>query len=85
MNPGHVLVVPKKHYVFLFDMPIPVVGKLFEHVANEKTCPHGKEDHLDFSGTYMRNLINTGQSPPAELIRPEVFAAIRKTNDPFVS
>jgi len=33
MNPGHVLVVPKKHYVFLFDMPLPVVGKLFEHVA----------------------------------------------------
>jgi len=54
-------------------------------VANEKTCPHGKEDRLDFSGTYMRNLINTGQSPPAELIRPDVFAAIRKTNDPFVS
>jgi sulfate adenylyltransferase len=53
-------------------------------VANEKTCPHGKEDRLDFSGTYMRNLINTGQSPPAELIRPEVFAAIKKTSDPFV-
>ena len=54
-------------------------------VANEKTCPHGKEDHLDFSGTYMRTLINNGQSPPAELIRPEVFSAIKRTSDPFVS
>jgi len=54
-------------------------------VANEKTCPHGKEDHLEFSGTLMRNLINAGQSPPVELIRPEVFAAIKKANDPFVS
>jgi len=54
-------------------------------VANEKTCPHGKDDHLEFSGTLMRNLINAGQSPPVELIRPEVFAAIKKANDPFVS
>ena len=53
-------------------------------VANEKTCPHGKENHLEFSGTLMRNLINARESPPVELIRPEVFAAIKKTNDPFV-
>ena len=33
MNQGHVLVVPKKHYKFLFDMPLPAVGKLFEHAA----------------------------------------------------
>jgi len=54
-------------------------------VANEKTCPHGKDDHLEFSGTLMRNLINAGQSPPVELIRPEVFTAIKKANDPFIS
>lgn len=54
-------------------------------VANEKTCPHGKEDRLEFSGTFMRGLINGGQSPPAELIRPEVFEAIRKAKEPFVS
>ena len=54
-------------------------------VANEKTCPHGKEDRLEFSGTLMRNLISNGKSPPAELIRPEVFAVIRKWDDPFVS
>ena len=54
-------------------------------VANEKTCPHGKDDHLEFSGTLMRNLINAGQSPPVELIRPEVFEAIKKANDPFIS
>ena len=33
MNLGHVLVVPKKHYKLLFDMPLPAVGKLFEHTA----------------------------------------------------
>lgn len=33
MNPGHVLVVPKKHYPFLFDMPLPAVGELFERTA----------------------------------------------------
>ncbi|MBM3897735.1 MAG: HIT family protein [Thaumarchaeota archaeon] len=33
MNPGHALVVPKKHYPFLLDMTLPAVGKLFEHTA----------------------------------------------------
>ncbi len=54
-------------------------------VANEKTCPHGRDDHLEFSGTLMRNLINNGTMPPKELIRPEVAAVIAKWKDPFVS
>lgn len=31
-NPGHNLVIPKKHYKTLFDMPKSEVGKLFEKV-----------------------------------------------------
>ncbi|MBI2126287.1 MAG: sulfate adenylyltransferase [Thaumarchaeota archaeon] len=54
-------------------------------VANEKTCPHGRDDLLEFSGTLMRNLINNGTMPPKELIRPEVAAVIAKWKDPFVS
>lgn len=33
INPGHVLVVPKKHYAFLTDMPVSSAGKLFEHAT----------------------------------------------------
>jgi histidine triad (HIT) family protein len=29
---GHVLVVPRRHYVTLADLPVPVVGPLFERV-----------------------------------------------------
>ena len=31
-NPGHALVIPKKHYTTLLDMPARDVGKLFEGV-----------------------------------------------------
>jgi histidine triad (HIT) family protein len=29
---GHVLVVPRRHYVTLADLPVPAVGPLFERV-----------------------------------------------------
>ena len=31
-NPGHTLVIPKKHYETVFDMPSSEAGKLFESV-----------------------------------------------------
>ena len=31
-NPGHTLVIPKRHYKTIFDMPRSEVGKLFERV-----------------------------------------------------
>jgi len=34
INPGHMLVMPKKHYATLLDMPSPEVGKLFTLVAD---------------------------------------------------
>jgi len=33
VNPGHTLVIPKKHYATIFEMPPPEVGELFERVA----------------------------------------------------
>ncbi|MEM2882664.1 MAG: HIT family protein [Candidatus Bathyarchaeia archaeon] len=33
VNPGHTLVVPRKHYATILDMPPEEVGELFERVA----------------------------------------------------
>jgi len=41
-------------------------------MATERTCPHGPEDHLQLSGTRLRELLRSGQTPPAEITRPEV-------------
>jgi sulfate adenylyltransferase len=52
-------------------------------VANEKTCPHGAEERLDFSGTLLRRLL-TERRVPDGLIRPEVAEIILSTDHPFV-
>ncbi len=53
-------------------------------VANEKTCPHGEEMHVNFSGTKIRKLLQEGQRPPEDLMRPEVAEAILSFENPFV-
>ena len=53
-------------------------------MANEKTCPHGEDDHLTISGTRLRELLDGGQSPPKEVMRPEVASVIMSDPDPFV-
>jgi sulfate adenylyltransferase len=52
-------------------------------VANEKTCPHGPEEHLDFSGTLLRRLLTEREAPDG-LIRSEVAEIILRTDHPFV-
>jgi sulfate adenylyltransferase len=52
-------------------------------VANEKTCPHGAEERLDFSGTLLRRLL-TERKAPDGLIRPEVAEVILSIDHPFV-
>ena len=54
-------------------------------VENDKVCPHGAEDHINFSGTKMRGLLMEGERPSREMMRPEVVDAILRHPEPFVS
>jgi sulfate adenylyltransferase len=52
-------------------------------VVNEKICPHLPADHIQFSGTKIRDLLVKGECPPAELMRPEVAEVIMSFKEPF--
>ncbi|MCX9081979.1 MAG: sulfate adenylyltransferase [Candidatus Methanoperedens sp.] len=51
-------------------------------ISNDKVCPHS--DRVDFSGTKMRQMIEAGNRPPADSMRPEVADVILKSGQPFV-
>jgi len=53
-------------------------------VVNEKTCPHPPEEHINFSGTKIREMLIQGKIPPPELMRPEVAKIIISFDNPFV-
>lgn len=53
-------------------------------VVNEKTCPHPASEHINFSGTKIREMLVQGERPPAELMRPEVADVILGYDHPFV-
>jgi len=68
----------------------PLFFKSFFHckrcgtVTNEKACPHGDKQRINFSGTKIRGMLSEGQIPPKELMRPEVAEVITKYPNPFV-
>lgn len=43
-----------------------------QEMRTAKTCPHPQEEHLSFSGTKVRQLLEAGEVPPPEFTRPEV-------------
>lgn len=53
-------------------------------VANEKTCPHSDQDHINFSGTEIREMLLRNEIPPEELVRPEVSKIILGWESPYV-
>jgi sulfate adenylyltransferase len=58
--------------------------KKCQGVMNEKICPHGAQDRIVFSGTKVRSIFTRGETPPKELMRPEVVEVIKKYPNPFV-
>jgi len=52
-------------------------------VVNEKICPHAPADHVQYSGTRIRDLLVQGEIPPPELMRPEVARSIMQFKEPF--
>lgn len=53
-------------------------------VVNEKTCPHRNQEHIDFSGTKIREMLLREEIPPQELVRPEVSKIILGWESPYV-
>jgi sulfate adenylyltransferase len=46
-------------------------------MASMKTCPHGKDDRLLFSGTVLRKTLSEGGDPPEDFSRPEVLTILK--------
>ncbi len=53
-------------------------------IANDKTCPHSQDEHIDFAGKLIREKLLQKEPPPASMMRPEVAAEIIRSASPLV-
>ena len=53
-------------------------------IVSEKICPHGSDQHLEPSGTKLRGMLSDNESPPPELMRPEVTETVLSLDEIFV-
>jgi len=53
-------------------------------IANDKVCPHSGDELVNFAGKRIRAMLRDGQSPPADVMRPEVAQTILSFGNPFV-
>ena len=53
-------------------------------IANDKTCPHGDDDKINFKGTAIRDMFQKGKMPPNDMTREEVAKAVLAHKNPFV-
>src|SRR5918998_4868565 len=52
--------------------------------ANERTCPHTPEFREELSGTKMRQIVSSHETPAEHLMRPEIAKFIMSFTEPFV-
>lgn len=55
-----------------------------DEIVSEKICPHGSDQHMEPSGTELRETLSNGERPPPELMRPEVAETVLSTDEVFV-
>lgn len=46
-------------------------------MATERSCPHPADSRVNPSGTWVREVLRSGQLPPPEVMRPEVAEVLR--------
>ncbi len=70
--------------------PLPMREELWfcrrcRGIVSARTCSHPPDDRIEFSGTTIRQMIQEGTAPPAEIMRPEVYDAVQSVSHIFVS